>query len=198
MVHLALNDIAFPGNAAHFYRNLLNVASFDVFPTDDFFDWIFNFKASEPVTARFGALGYETKFFVKNMGTLFIVGVIFVLLLITIPCLKGMNAIVYCSSNERVTDWLQSQLCWNTILRFLIESYILIAISSFINLTELTFSDSGSRASTIGAIVGMVVILLLPFFILYYMFRKFDKLKNKKVISKYGAMYEGLDLDKGR
>jgi len=30
------------------------------------------------------------------------------------------------------------------------------------------------------------------------MYLKFNKLKNKQVQMKYGAMYDGLDLDKGR
>ena len=58
MVHLSLNDIPLPGNVAFFYSYLLNIASFDVFPTDDIFEWFFEFALSEPVTARFSALGY--------------------------------------------------------------------------------------------------------------------------------------------
>ena len=198
MAHLALNNIAFPGNVAFFYSYLFNIAAFDFLPTDDIFDWFFVFKSSEPVTARFEALGYETKYFVKNMGTVFIVGVIFAILLPLTLFLYVLNAIVNISVTEKVANWMYRMVCWNPILRFLIESYIFIAISCCINLTEFTFGDSGSRASSISTVVGMILIILLPFFVLYVMHTKFAKLKNKQVKSKFGAIYESLDLDKGR
>jgi len=198
VVHSALNNIEYPGNVAFFYSYLLNIAAFDVFPTDDIFDWFFIFKPSEPVTARFGALGYETKYFVKNMGTAFIIGVVFAILLILTLFLYVLNKIVNISVTEKVANWVYRMVCWNPILRFLIESYIFFAISCFINLTEFTFGDSGSRASSISTVVGMIIIIVLPFLVLCFMLLKFAKLKNKQVIAKYGAMYEGLDLDKGR
>lgn len=178
MVHLTLNDIEIPGNVAYFYGYLMQVASFNVFPTDELFDWLFNFKPSEPVTARFEALGYETKYFVKNMGVVFLVGVIFVILLALIPCLKAMNLIHKFSATDKVESWLYKTLCWNLILRFLIESYILIAISSFINVTEMSFGDIGGRVSSISTIFGMIITFLLPIFVFYYTYFKFDKLKN--------------------
>lgn len=73
-----------------------------------------------------------------------------------------------------------------------------IAVSSFINLTEFTFGDSGSRASSISTVVGMLIITFLPFIVFYYTHKKFKKLRNKKVQSRFGSMYEGLDLTKGR
>jgi len=183
---------------AFLYSYLLNIAAFDVLPTDDIFDWFFEFKSSEPVTEKFGALGYETKYFVKNMGTVFIVGVIFVILLVLTLFLHVLNKIVNISVTEKVANWMYRMVCWNPILRLLIESYIFIALSCCINLTEFTFGDSGSRASSISTVVGLILIILLPFFVLYFMHKKFAKLKNKQVKSKFGAMYEGLDLDKGR
>ena len=115
------------------------------------------------------------------MGTLFIVGVIFAILLVLTLFLYVLNAIVNISVTEKVANRMYRMVCWNPILRFLIESYIFIAISCCINLTEFTFGDSGSRASSISTVVGMILIILLPFFVLYVMHTKFAKLKNKQV-----------------
>ena len=198
MVHSALNNIAIPGNVAFLYSYLLNIASFDFLPTDDIFDWFFVFKSSEPVTEKFGALGYETNYFVKNMGTVFIVGVILAILLVVTLFLYVLNAIFNLSVTEKVANRMYRMVCWNPILRFLIESYMLIALSCCINLTEFTFGDSGSRASSISTVVGMILIIFLPFFVLYFMHKKFAELNNEEVKSRFGAIYEGLDLDKGR
>jgi len=198
MVHSALNNIAFPGNVAFLYSYLLKIASFDFLPTDDIYDWLFEFKSSEPVTEKFGALGYETKYFVKNMGTVFIVGVILAILLVLTLFLYVLNAIFNLSVTDKVANWMYRMVCWNQILRFLIESYMLIALSCCINLTEFTFGDSGSRASSISTVVGMILIIFLPFFVLYFMHKKFAELNNEEVKSRFGAIYEGLDLDKGR
>jgi len=42
-LHLALNNIAFPGNMAFLYSYMFNIASFDFLPTDDFYEWLFEF-----------------------------------------------------------------------------------------------------------------------------------------------------------
>ena len=173
MVHLSLNNIAFPGNVAFFYSYLLNIAGFDFLPTDNIFDWLFEFKSSEPLTARFETIGYETTYFVKNMGTMFIFGVIFAILLVLTLFLYVLNAIVNISVTEKVANRMYRMVCWNPILRFLIESYIFIAISCCINLTEFTFADSGSRVSSISTIVGVILVILLPLFVLYFMHTRF-------------------------
>ena len=86
LVHLPLFNITFPGNVAFFYSFLLNIAAFDALPTDELFDWMFAAEEKEPISASFGALGYETTYFIRNLGTpfVFFLGLLFLFLLVLI------------------------------------------------------------------------------------------------------------------
>ena len=106
MVHLALNDIAFPGNAAFYYSYLLKIAAFDPLPTDDFFEAAWNFPHSEPIGAQFGALGYETKYFAKNMGTPYLLSLIMLVCLSLILCLRGLFKLCNFTCFESAANWL--------------------------------------------------------------------------------------------
>jgi len=195
---LALNDIAFPGNAAFFYSYLLKIAAFDPLPTDDFFDAAWNFPHSEPIGAQFGALGYETKYFAKNMGTPYLFSLIMLVCLTFIPCLNGLHAITSLSCVKSASNWLQEKLLWNSILVLLTENFLLIAISGCINLTELQFSNASTTISSVSCIIFLLLLIALPIFIFRFLDKKYHVLKNKQIQARYGSMFSKLDLNKGR
>jgi len=72
IVHLPLTNIVLPGNAAYFFSFLMNIAAFDIIPTDELFDELFKYENKEPPTIQFGALGYETVYFIRNLGPVFV------------------------------------------------------------------------------------------------------------------------------
>jgi len=62
---------------------------------------------------------------------------------------------------EKLKEWL----CWNSVLRYLIESYLLIAFSCFINIREMSYEDSGSVASSWSTYIGLGLLALVPIFV---------------------------------
>ena len=77
-----------PANAALVYGFVMKIASFDLLPTDTFYDTYFRFseKDSGPVNSNFESLGYESLYFLRNMGTL-------TLSLLSIPFLIAVQLI---------------------------------------------------------------------------------------------------------
>jgi len=55
---------------------MVNIATFDIIPKDDWYPIWFSLPIDEPFTDRFQDLGLGSKFFIMNFGTLFIALVI--------------------------------------------------------------------------------------------------------------------------
>jgi len=82
IVLMPLFKVNLPGNAAVFFNVLMTVASFDVLPTDNFYDKVLNTTPTLPLTANFEAVGFESMYFLYNMGSLMVLLMVFALLAI--------------------------------------------------------------------------------------------------------------------
>jgi hypothetical protein len=70
---LPLINVNFPINAASFYGYLIDIANFDVIPSDKFNSAIYRFTDLEiEMPSNFEELGYETTNFLQNMGSMII------------------------------------------------------------------------------------------------------------------------------
>ena len=52
------------------YGYLLQIVAFDVVPTDDFYDKYLELPAPVAMTESFQSLGYESKYFLRNAGSI--------------------------------------------------------------------------------------------------------------------------------
>jgi len=198
VVLLPLNDVSFPGNASYFYSFLLSVAAFDLIPTDDFFDTVFSFKFREPVTSNFGALGYETTFFIRNLGNPFLFALGYAIALLLILLLKDCKKINQYKSVQGVMKTLQGLLLWNSVIRFVIESYMLFTICALINLAYFEFGDYGSVISGLFTILFTFLVMAFPIWVIILMIRNWDQLSGEEMRGRYGSLYEDFDLEVGR
>ena len=48
----------------------MKIAAFDIIPTDDIFEFIFEVEPPDPITENFGTVGFETTYFLFNLGSL--------------------------------------------------------------------------------------------------------------------------------
>jgi hypothetical protein len=85
-------------------------------------------------------------------------------------------------------------LIWNTVLSFVIESYMLLSISSVANLTALKFVDLGTAVSSNMSIAVLLLLIGFPLFTLSFLIRNKKKLNSEKYRSKYGVLYETLNV----
>lgn len=61
-----------PANAGQVFKYLTKIAAFDVFEIGDYVDEILELEESDPVNINFESLGFETQWFIHNMGSFFI------------------------------------------------------------------------------------------------------------------------------
>ena len=93
---MPLIDLKFPGNARIVNDKLINIATFDILPTDDWYPVIFDFELDNeaPINERWEALGFETTNLIMNLGSIYVVFLylifsFFMLGVTSLKCSKG-------------------------------------------------------------------------------------------------------------
>jgi len=66
---------------------IMSIANFEVLPSGDIFEAIYNFTESPPYRENFENGGYESSNFILNLGTLFIVMMVIAVWLLCIGVL---------------------------------------------------------------------------------------------------------------
>jgi len=84
IVYLPLINVVFPANINMLLSVLISVATFDIVPfIDEISDFFFSFTVNDENTqlsSGWEALGFETKQFVTNSGSLFLVAGLFIVM----------------------------------------------------------------------------------------------------------------------
>ena len=77
IVLMPLFKVQLPGNAQNFFNKIFQIAAFDFFETEDYINSILKLNKTEPLDANFDALGFQSMFFLNNLGSMSFVFVIY-------------------------------------------------------------------------------------------------------------------------
>ena len=70
IVLIPLFHVILPANAARFFNILMEIAAFDFLGNFDLVSWILpNHEETDAINNNFEGLGFETLYFINNMGT---------------------------------------------------------------------------------------------------------------------------------
>ena len=72
ITHLFMMQISFPVIALTFFSYVFEFVTFDLIPTDLIYPYIFDFSGDKPYSAQAEAIGYESRYIVWNLGSLFL------------------------------------------------------------------------------------------------------------------------------
>jgi len=75
-------NVALPANAGYFFRIVLQIASFDIIDVDWYYRKLFRLPPTEPVNINFNMLGFESTYYISNLGTLVLVYLLFAILIL--------------------------------------------------------------------------------------------------------------------
>ena len=93
-------------------------------------------------------------------------------------------------------------MCWNIIIRFLLEGYLELSIDCMINIKFQSYQySSAEEIASLFFTYGILFLLVaLPFFILgFFYFKEEEQLKkDAKIAAQVGALFEGLQLNEKR
>ena len=130
--------------------------------------------------------------FILNMGSFLLFYIIFPLFIIIVALVQLLSP---CCPNVRAkTDQILNRFFFNSILRFIEETYLITALCSFINLRYAMHggvSDDLNYYLTIGF---FIIIIGFPIFQTALLFVKFDTITSFSFTNRAGVGHEDLNL----
>jgi len=132
-------------------------------------------------------------------------GSIYVIILVTIVGLLLIVLLTPCTRNTtegyayRFREWLKSKFLMNFIIMLILESTLELSFTCMLN---YKYVPELARATTFFQVmdylitaVVIVLVLGLPFFILIFYCKNFDRLKDEEFEDTWGAVYEAHEAD---
>ena len=97
---------------------ITRIATFDIWPTDDWFPLIFGFDTVKfkPVSQKFEENGFETQNFIMNLGSLFCIFCLIVIKYILygfLSCIDWNNRLL-----GKLKSYFGKDLVWNEMLQW--------------------------------------------------------------------------------
>ena len=186
-----------PANVGMYFQKLMQIAAFDVIETDSFFNMLLRLPPTNPVNEQFQALGFESVYFINNMGSIFLVFLSLLILMIVYAILSRYDD--RSSRLEKTLRKLESYLFWDSQLQFLLESYMIITVCCMISLKHsLSFSTFGIAVQTMACLIFFSAIVVVPVVLFRHLMINFQLLDQKQLRVRYEHLYANLKLANGK
>ncbi|TNV87083.1 hypothetical protein FGO68_gene13711 [Halteria grandinella] len=190
----------------------MNLVYMDLLQTDLWINNIIDLESSDDdaLCPSFKLAGYNSKFTISNLGSTF--AFLFVLISYQVMLLITKQLFTYIFPIKWIKKQIQKgldQLYWNSHMRFAIQQYQAILLSSLVcvNLSLNSFHISPSQFQQITETVGekMSVYLGIALFaasilvplamgMVVYLHQRAGTLMSSKFQQRYGTLLEGLDV----
>jgi len=195
-VILPLCKVDLPASAAKFYNTIFQIAAFDIYDLGDIIDSLLDLEETDPLTESFEKIGFESRGFLHNMGTMIFFYVLYpFLILVHKISMKFRNCSRCCRKTQ---SKLRGLLYYNWLIATIFESYAIIALCCLIQLPVMSFETYGLSVQGLLAIMFSLLIMTVPFIMLRHAVRNFHALETDVMKRKYGALYEDLKLAQGK
>jgi putative effector of murein hydrolase len=116
--------------------------------------------------------------------------------LLCLLVLKLIKSYLY--KGQYLYDKYRQKLMWRQPITIFTESCTILVMCCLINLKYPNYFRWGDTLSTVLSIVTTCLIVGQPILFAVFMYRNFSNLRNKKIESKFGAIYENLNVNKGK
>jgi hypothetical protein len=136
-------------------------------------------EPTEPFNDNFGDLGFGSRYFLNNMGTM-------ILFYVFYPLFILLERLIFRCRNCSVLCWkfhrsLRKSLYWNAILTGIFESYALIATCCLISLPMTKFDTYGWAVQSSVCIVFTVAILTVPYLMINHVVQNFNFIGDNRI-----------------
>ena len=114
----------------------------------------------------------DSHYFFNNLGSLAMFFVIYLILLLGLPCIRK-----YCRTSERIKlarKNLERQLVWGYLITAIKGNAAIIAICVFINFKGVEWSTMGAAVHNCIAIVFLLLIGAFPLYSFWWLYMSFD------------------------
>ena len=134
---------------------------------------------TEAINQNFDSLGFESKFFLYNLGSMIIAWLSIPLQFICLFLLKLIKG--YLPKGKLIYQKYYQKMMWGQPITIFTESCTILVMCCLINIKYPNYFGWGDTLSTVLSIVAMCMNVGLPILFCVFMYRNFDNLGNKKI-----------------
>jgi hypothetical protein len=139
-------------------------------------------------------LGYGSAYMSNNLGSVFVIMVVTALLLLLSLCLTPCKH----EKVQSLNGWIKKNIMWNFVIRLIVEAYLELTFSVYFNFkyASCNFNYFGSILNYFFAILFACLLIITPFFIIFFYNWHFYKFTDEVFEAKFGTIYDGLRKDR--
>ena len=168
---MPLFKITLPANAGLFFKQIMQIAAFDIIEINEPLDNLLDLEPTDPINENFEAVGFESIYLLNNMGTLAIA--YFVWLFAAFIALILKMFITESKKAKHVYAELRKKLFFNSFISLFLESYSLVSVCCLINLSFLSFETYGVTVHSLSTISFFVIMMLSPVLLMQHLLKFF-------------------------
>ena len=199
IVHMALLHVVVPANSAIMYGEIKTSVAFDLVDVGDYTTDIMklNEEENEITEPRYTDLGYDSNYFVLNMGSLFYVFgaeiALIPVIVVSTACLSRCKG----RRSMKANKWFkakQDAIFFNTILTSIDAALIVVVLSATINIKNQTGDKDFSYfiAVVCLGLSGLQLILMSIFFMACK-----KNINEERYTKRCGSVYAELNTSSG-
>lgn len=191
IVHVILINVLVPSHTMIYFRALFSFIAFRIFNFRPMIDGIFFFKEdTKIVTRNLYLLGYESTYFLSNLGDIFILCLftasLFLFIWLARRYLRGKPKV------NKYREQTTRMLKWNGVFCVLRYPYIIFVTAAITNTLALTWENTGVGINNLLMFAGLAFIFLFPVWCTAHLLRNKSHLNTKTFFGLYSKVYEKL------
>jgi protein-S-isoprenylcysteine O-methyltransferase Ste14 len=134
-------------------------------------------------------LGYQSTYFILNMGNIFLLLVLEFAIIIFIMLTQKSKGTI-----QGVHSQAKNLLIWNGIYKSLNEPYVVFVVSCMTQTLAMSWSSAGESANNVLMILTFFFVVCFPFWTFFLLRRNKERLFQKEFLATYSSIYEHLTL----
>ncbi len=157
----------------NFFGLFFPIITFDVFPVGPLFEKIFHFgeiSTDHALTPQFNIVGYSSIFVVNNIGSLYLLSNIQIMMIILLWQIQRYKPFGRMKIQRQI-DRIAKITLWNGAIQFYMSNYLVFTVVAFIESHDLRFQKRYNKTEKFCSLLAcclMVVSILIPFAIGFF------------------------------
>jgi len=149
------------------------------------------------VNQNYDTLGFESTYFINNMGTMFLYFLVFPVMVIVDFTVRLVIEIGGRKSTQSFSESLRKKIYWNLPIRLVLESYANVIICCFIQFQNMSTDSVGQSIQSFTAVSAFAGLVLFAIYWSYQTVSRFSSLEDQENVDKFIEFYDLLTLKKG-
>ena len=163
---MPLFKVNMPGNAQAFFNQIFKIAAFDIIEIEPYMNKLLQLNSTHPFNRNFESLGFQSMYFINNLGPLLIGFLIYFGAIIFLFILDRFTE--RSERASRLASKMFDSLFYNTLVSIMLESYAIMACCVLINLNYIRWSSWGECVQTIACFIALSTLVLFPIILVIY------------------------------